>query len=90
MRGISRPLVWILLGLLTGVFLMGTVGCTKYAKEKDLQALEQQKQATLAAEQELKQKQAERQDVQNQLQQRQNELAELQSERDEVAKKIQK
>ena len=90
MRGISRLTVWILLGLLTGAFLIGTMGCTKYAKEKDLQALEQQKQAALSAEQELQQKQSERQDLQNQLQQKQDELAEIQSERDEVARKLQK
>jgi septal ring factor EnvC (AmiA/AmiB activator) len=90
MRGISRLMLWMLVGLLVAAFLLGTVGCTKYAKEKDLQALDQQKQAALAAEQELKQKQAERQDLQNQLQQKQEELTELQGERDEIAKKLQK
>ncbi|KPL07976.1 hypothetical protein AMJ86_02330 [bacterium SM23_57] len=90
MQGISRPIMWILLGLLTGAFILGSVGCTKYAKEEDLQALDQQKQAALSAEQELQQKQKERQDLQNQLQQKQDELAELQSERDAVAKKVQK
>jgi septal ring factor EnvC (AmiA/AmiB activator) len=89
MQGISRPIMWILLGLLTGVFILGSVGCTKYAKEEDLQALDQQKQAALSAEQELQQKQQERQDLQNQLQLKQDELAELQSERDAVAKKVQ-
>jgi septal ring factor EnvC (AmiA/AmiB activator) len=90
MRGISRPIKWILISLLTGAFLLGTIGCTKYAKEEDLQALEQQKQAALSSEQELQQKQKERQDLENQLKQKQDELAELQGERDAVAKKLQK
>ena len=90
MRGISKPISWILLGLLTSAFLIGTIGCTKYAKEEDLQALEQQKQAALSAEQELQQKTQERQELERQLQQKQEELAEIQSERDAVAQKLNK
>jgi septal ring factor EnvC (AmiA/AmiB activator) len=89
MRGISKAMMWLLLGLLTGAFLLGPVGCTKYAKEEDLQALDQQKQAALSAEQELQQKVQERQELENQLQQKQDELTELQGERDAVAAKVQ-
>jgi septal ring factor EnvC (AmiA/AmiB activator) len=90
MRSMPRMLIWTLLPLLCGALILGPVGCTKYAKEKDLQALEQQKQAALSAEQELQQKQKDRQNLETQLQQKQDELTELQSERDAVAKKVQK
>jgi septal ring factor EnvC (AmiA/AmiB activator) len=86
---IPRTFVWVMTVLLASAFLLGSMGCTKYAKEKDLQALEQQKQATLSAEQELTQKQKERQDLENQLKQKQDDLAELQAEKDAVAKKVQ-
>jgi hypothetical protein len=71
------------------VLLLGPIGCTKYAKEEDLQALEQQKQATISAEKELAQEQAETQSLENQLQQKKDELAELKEERDIVAKRVQ-
>ena len=89
MIGIPKSVVWVMLALLAGVFLLGPIGCTKYAKEEDLQALEQQKQAALSAEQELTQTQAERQNLENQLQQKEDELEELEEERDIVAKRVQ-
>jgi len=90
MSRMPRWFAWMLLALLCGTFILGPVGCTKYAKENDLQALEQQKQAALSAEQELQQKQNETKNLENQLQQKQEDLSELQSERDAVAKRVQK
>lgn len=89
MIAIPKSVRWMMLALIAGVFLLGPIGCTKYAKEEDLQALDQQKQATLAAEQQLAQKQAETQSLENQLQQKKDELAELKEERDIVAKRVQ-
>ena len=89
MIAIPKSVKWMMLALIAGVFLLGPIGCTKYAKEQDLQALEQQRQATLSAEQELAQKQSETQSLENQLQQKQDELAELKEERDIVAQRVQ-
>ncbi len=89
MIAIPKSVKWMMLALLVGVFLIGPIGCTKYAKEEDLQALEQQRQDTLSAEQELAQKQSETQSLENQLQQKQDELAELKEERDIVAQRVQ-
>lgn len=66
------------LGILLVAFLLGLNGCTKYANEEELQALERQKQATLAAEAKIEDLKQEKSDLERQIATKKRELAEVQ------------
>ncbi len=58
------------------LFVIG--GCTKYASDEDLQALERQKQAALAAEAKIKELEQQKADLERQISQKEQELRGLQ------------
>lgn len=66
------------LGILLVAFLLGLNGCTKYANEEELQALERQKQATLAAEAKIEDLKQEKSDLERQIATKKRELTEVQ------------
>lgn len=66
------------LSLIAGCLLFAIGGCTKYASEEDLQALERQKQAALAAEAKIKELEQKKADLERQITQKESELRELQ------------
>ena len=72
------------------VFLVGLLivigGCTKYANEEELQALENQKQAALAAEQRIEELKLEKADLEQQIAAKERELSEAQRILNEVKK----
>ncbi|MDZ7265767.1 MAG: hypothetical protein ONB48_00340 [candidate division KSB1 bacterium] len=69
-------------------FSLGMVACTKHPNEKQLQALEEQKKAALAAEDLLAQKRKERDDLQRQVEQKKAELAKAQQEKTTVSARL--
>jgi len=69
-------------------FSLGMVACTKHPNEKQLQALEEQKKAALAAEELLAQKRKERDDLQRQVEQRKADLAKAQQEKSTVSARL--
>lgn len=69
-------------------FSLGMVACTKHPNEKQLQALEEQKKATLAAEELLAQKRKERDDLQRQVEQKKADLAKAQQEKSTVSARL--
>ncbi len=69
-------------------FSLGMVACTKHPNEKQLQALEEQKKAALAAEELLAQKRKERDDLQRQVEQKKADLAKAQQEKSTVSARL--
>lgn len=78
-----------LLPLTIGAFLvsLSLTGCTKYAKDKDLQQLSEQKAATEAAEKSLADKQVELDRLEKELADKKAELQEVKTIREEIEKK---
>ncbi|MCP4727864.1 MAG: hypothetical protein GY863_22690 [bacterium] len=72
----------LILGLALTGFVFG--GCTKYASEEDLQALENQKQAALSAEQRVEELKSTKTDLERQVREKQNDLNEAKRILDEV------
>ncbi len=72
----------LILGLTLTGFVFG--GCTKYASEEDLQALERQKNAALAAEQRVEELKRTKADLERQVRTKQSELNEAKRILDEV------
>ena len=66
--------VVISISLSSLVLVLG--GCTKYASQDDLDALEQQRQAALSAEQRVQDLEAEKADLERQVTQKERELRE--------------
>jgi uncharacterized protein HemX len=70
-------------GVLLGIMLLFAAlivgGCTKYASQEDLQALERQKQATLSAEQRATQLESEIKDLERQITEKQSTLRQKQA-----------
>lgn len=84
--GIRRALAVLTMALL--LVVLGT-GCTKYAKEEDLQNLERQKQAALSAEKKVDQLKAEKADLEKTKAQKEAELQKVQAEKATVAERQQ-
>lgn len=67
--------------LVMGIALMSFAfgGCTKYANETDLAALETQKQAAISAEQKVETLKREKSDLESQVSQKERELSDAQN-----------
>ncbi len=87
MRKLNGTVSFLIVALLA-LSSFSFVGCTKYANEKQLQALEEQKQAALAAERTLEERQKEKSRLENQLAQKQKELQDSQKELETVKKRL--
>jgi len=81
---IKTRILRIGLSVILAGFLFGVSGCTKYASEEDLQALERQKQAALSAEAKIEQLNKEKADLEAKLAAKQRELAEVQKTLDQI------
>ncbi len=67
---------------------MSLIGCTKHPNEKQLQTLEETKQAALAAEAQLEQKRQEKATLESQLAQKKAQLEKAQAEKAKIAQKL--
>ncbi len=74
LKGFKAVRVGLIIGMASAIFVIG--GCTKYANEEDLQALERQKQAALSAEKKVEDLKREKANLERQLAAKERELAE--------------
>lgn len=86
MRSIRTLLTWAAFFCFMASISM--IGCSRHPNEKQLQALEETKQAALSAEAQLEQKRQEKADVENQLAQKKRELDKAQSEKANIDKRL--
>jgi len=77
--------------LIVALFVFGSmsfVGCTKHANEQQLQALEEQKNAALAAENTLEEKRREKSRLESELNQKRKELQDAKNELELVKQRL--
>ena len=70
------------------MFMLGSIGCTKYASEEDLKQLETQQQAALSAEQKRDQLIKEKKQLEAQLAAKQQELKAAKAEKKKVEQRV--
>ena len=70
-------------------FVISFVGCTKYAKQEEIQQLNNLKAEVEQLEKEIKAKEQEKASLQNEISQRDQKLKELQSEKEKVQQRLQ-
>jgi septal ring factor EnvC (AmiA/AmiB activator) len=75
-----RRVVSVLLATLFAVSLLTMTGCTKHPSDEQLQALEEQKQAALAAEKTLEDKRSEKNRLESELNRKKKELQDAKNE----------
>lgn len=88
MGKLSKAMAALAMVALMAVSLAWT-GCARHPSQEQLQALEETKQAALAAERQLSECQKEKADLEKQLKAKQNELAKVKSEKSMVQSKLQ-
>jgi Tfp pilus assembly protein PilN len=76
--------------LFCGIFMMGLYfsGCTKHPNQEQLSALEEQKKAALAAEEQLDKLRREKADLENQLAKKKAELEKSKKEKEAVQQRL--
>jgi outer membrane murein-binding lipoprotein Lpp len=70
-------------------FVISVVGCTKYAKQEEIQQLNNLKAEVEQLEKEIKAKEQEKVSLQNELSQKDQKLKELQAEKEKVQQRLQ-
>ena len=70
------------------LLLFITGGCTKHPSESQLDELERQRKAAVAAEQKVKERRAEKEKLQETLKEKRSELRELERERDAIKSRL--
>ena len=85
-QSIRKTLSWVT--MVAVVASMSMIGCSKHPNEKQLQALEETKQAALAAESQLEQKRQEKADLERQLAEKKAQLEKAQAEKAKIAQKL--
>lgn len=83
-----RNVVILLLAVLFMVSSFSFMGCTKRPNAEQLQALEEQKNAALSAENTLEERRREKSRLESQLAQKKKELEEAKAELEEVKKRL--
>lgn len=84
-KSVRKLLSWI--AVLCFMASISMIGCSRHPNEKQLQALEETKQAALSAEAQLEQKRQEKANLENQLAQKKRDLEKAQSEKANIAQK---
>lgn len=87
MRRIGKAVTLLLVALFV-VSSMSFMGCTKRPNAEQLQALEEQKNAALSAENTLEERRREKSRLESQLAQKKEELEEARAELEEVKKRL--
>ena len=87
MRKLNGMLSFVIVALLA-LSSFSFVGCTKYANEKQLQALEEQKQAAIAAQRTLEERKKEKARLNSELSQKKKELQDSQKELQAVKRRL--
>jgi len=75
--------------LLISLFVIFVAGCTKYAKDEEIQQLNNLKAEVEQLEKEIKAKEQEKAALQNEISQKDQKLKELQSEKEKVQQRLQ-
>jgi len=75
--------------LLISFFILLISGCTKYAKDEEIQQLNNLKAETEQLEKEIKAKEQEKASLQNEIAQKDQKLKELQAEKEKVQQRLQ-
>ncbi len=75
--------------LLVFLFIISIVGCTRYAKDEEIQQLNNLKAETEQLEKEIKAKEQEKSALQNGISQKDQKLKELQTEKEKVQQRLQ-
>ena len=70
-------------------FVLSVVGCTKYAKQEEIQQLNNLKAEVEQLEKEIKAKEQEKASLQNEISQKDQKLKELQAEKEKVQQRLQ-
>ena len=86
LRSYRKALSWVALCCFMASW--SVIGCTKHPNEKQLQALEECKQASSAAEAQLEQKRQEKAGLENQLAEKKRQLEKAQSEKAKISQKL--
>ncbi len=81
-----KMLSWVAVVVFSASISM--IGCTKHPNEKQLQALEETKQAALSAEAQLEQKRQEKASLEAQLAEKKKQLEKAQAEKAAIAQKL--
>lgn len=87
MRKLARTML-VIISVVSLVLSLSLGGCTKHPNEKQLQALEEQRKATLAAEEQLAKCQQGKADVQRELAEKKQKLEDAKSEKEVVANRL--
>ncbi len=83
-----RRYSWVLVLVAFVLVVAMLVGCTRYAGEKQLRALEETKQAALSAEAQVAQLEKENAELKAKLAEKQEELKNVQAEKEKVLSKL--
>lgn len=75
--------------LLISSFILSIAGCTKYAKEQEIQQLNNLKAETEQLEKEIKAKEQEKAALQNEISEKDKKLKELEAEKEKVQQRLQ-
>ncbi|MEN3038153.1 MAG: hypothetical protein ABDI07_03215 [Candidatus Kryptonium sp.] len=75
--------------LLMSLFVFFVVGCTRYAKEEEIQQLNNLKAETEQLEKEIRAKEQEKAALQKEISQKDQQLKELQAEKEKVQQRLQ-
>ncbi len=84
----ARKAVSLVIISIFALSFMSLMGCTKHPNTEQLQTLEEQKQAALAAEQQLEEKKREKSRLESDLERKRKELADAKKELEEVKRRL--
>ncbi len=87
MRKLYRTVSTLLVALFA-VSMFSFIGCTKYANEQELLALEEQKQAAVAAEKTVEERKKEKAKLESELLQKKKELQDAKKELENVKRRL--
>ncbi|UCE05886.1 MAG: hypothetical protein JSW07_20220 [bacterium] len=87
MRKLSRTII-LIVSVACLILSLSIGGCTKHPNEQQLQALEEQRKAALAAEEQLVKKQQERADLERELAEKKQKLEDAKSEKEAVKNRL--
>ncbi len=87
MQKLSR-MILVIISVVGLIFSLSLGGCTKHPNEKQLQALEEQRKATLGAEEQLAKCQQQKADLDRELAEKKQKLEDVKSEKETVTNRL--
>jgi len=87
MRKMSKT-IFVIVSVVCLILLISMGGCTKHPNEEQLQALEEQRKAAIAAEELLAKKQQEKADLERELAEKKQKLEDAKSEKQAVQNRL--